>query len=191
MVRRHRSRKDDGRFLVFRVVRLGLRDGSPQVLQHRGQVGLELALGVPELLDLRKLIVQEDADEAVELPVPGHIHPHRHAGVLDQDGGLGVLEDDVVGRVAPVELGLNLGVQVVVGVLGLPVTPGHAQTVLDGAVGFVARRSPQFRDQHQPFPVIPAVGIQAVLERWANVLLVVRTAELYQLLQFGAVLFDM
>ena len=34
---------------------------GPQVLQHRGQVVLELALGVPELLDLRKLIVQEDA----------------------------------------------------------------------------------------------------------------------------------
>ena len=45
--------------------------------------------------------------------------------------------------------------------------------------------------KHQPFPVITAVGVQAVLECRANVLLVVRTAELYQLLQFGAVLFDM
>ena len=51
--------------------------GGFRVLQHRGQVGLELALGVPELLDLRKLIVQEDADQPVQLPVPGHIHPHR------------------------------------------------------------------------------------------------------------------
>ena len=48
--------------MVARVVRLGLGDGGPQVLQHRGQVGFKLALGVPELLDLRKLIVEEDPD---------------------------------------------------------------------------------------------------------------------------------
>ena len=144
-----------------------------------------------ELLDLRQLVVQEDAYEAVQLPVPGHIDPHRLAAVLNQHGGLGVLEEDVVFGVAPVELDLDFSVQVVVGVLGLPVAPRHPQRVLDGAVRLVARGGLQFRDQHQSFPVIPAVGIQAVLERWANVLLVVRTAELYQLLQFGAVLFDM
>ena len=176
--------------LVARVLRLRLGDGGPQVLQHRGQVGLELALGVPELPDLRQLVVQEDADETVQLPVPRHIHPHGLVAVLDQHGGLGVLKDDVVSGISPVELGLDLRVQVVVGVLCLPVTPGHPQAVLDGAVGFVDWRGLQFGDQHQPFPVITAVGIQAVLEGRADVLLVIRTAELYQLLQLGAVLLD-
>ena len=109
----------------------------------------------------------------MQLSIPGHIHPHRLVAVLDQDGGLRVLEDDVVPRVAPVELDLYLRVQVVVGVLRLPVAPRHPQRVLHRAVGFVAWRVLQFRDQHQSFPVVVAVGIQAVLERRANVLLVV------------------
>ena len=127
----------------------------------------------------------------MQLPVPGHIDPHRLAAVLNQHGGLGVLEEDVVFGVAPVELDLDFSVQVVVGVLGLPVTPCHAQAVLDGAVRLVARGGLQFRDQYESFPVVTAVGIQAVLKRWANVFFVVRPAELYQLLQLGAVLFDM
>ena len=179
-----------GGFLVLRVLRLGLGDGGPQVLEHGGQVGLELALGLAELLDFRQLVVQEDADEAVQLPVPGHIYPHRLAAVLDQNSGLGVLEDDVVLGVAPVELGLYLGVQVIVGVLGLPVAPGHPQRVLDCAVGLVAWRSPQLRDQHQFFPVVAAIGIEAVLEGRPDVLLVVRTAEVDELPETGAVLVD-
>ena len=151
--------------MVARVVRLGVGDGGSQVLQHRGQVGLELVLGVPELLDLRKLIVQEDPDETMQVLASGHIYPHRLAGVLDQHGGLGVLENNVVSGIAPVELGLDFGVQVVVGVLGFPVAPRHSQRVLHRAVGFVARRGLQFRDQYQPFPVVAAVGIQTVLER--------------------------
>ena len=84
MVRRHRSRKDAAAASWYSLVlRLRIRDGGPQVLQHRGQVGLELALSVPELLDLRKLIVQEDADDPVQFPIPGHIHPHRLVAVLD------------------------------------------------------------------------------------------------------------
>ena len=85
-------------------------DGGPQVFQHHGEVGLELALGLAELLDLRQLVVQEDPDEAVQLAVPGHIDPHRLAVVLDEHGGLGVLEDDVVPGVATVELDPDFGV---------------------------------------------------------------------------------
>ena len=125
---------------------LGVGDGGSQVLQHRGQVGLELALSTPELLDRRNLIVQEGMDEAVQIPIPGHIHPHRLAAVLEQDGGLGVLKNDVVFGIAPVELGLDFGVQVVVGILGLPEAPRHLRRVLHRTVGFVGRRGLQFRD---------------------------------------------
>ena len=83
MVRRHRSRKDDAASWYS-----GLSASASATVARRfsstvGQVGLELALGVPELLDLRKLIVQEDADQPVQFPIPGHIHPHRLVAVLD------------------------------------------------------------------------------------------------------------
>ena len=44
--------------------------------------------------------------------------------VLEEDGLAGVLEDDVAERVALGDLLLDLGVEVVVGVLGLPVAAG-------------------------------------------------------------------
>ena len=47
------------------VLGLGLLYGLAQVLEDGGQVGLELLLGVPELLDLGQLVVEETADEAV------------------------------------------------------------------------------------------------------------------------------
>ena len=47
------------------VLGLGLLDGLAEVLEDGWQVGLELLLGVPELLDLGQLVVEEAADEAV------------------------------------------------------------------------------------------------------------------------------
>ena len=120
---------------VVMVLGLGLLDGLAQVLEDGGQVGLELPLRLPELLDLRQLVVEEAADDPVKVAGAGHVGPHGLFAVLDQDGGPGVLEDDVVARVATVELAGDLGVEVVVGVLGLPVASRHAQRVLDGAVG--------------------------------------------------------
>ena len=118
----------------------------------------------------------------------GHIHPQGHAAVLNQDGGRRVLKDDIVLRVAPVELGLNLGVQIVVGILGLPVAAGHAQGVLDRAVGDNGAGA-QFRHQDQLLPVIAAVGVQAVLKGRPDVQLAVGTAKLDQFLQLEIVLF--
>ena len=63
--------------------------------------------------------------------------PHSYCAVLEEDGVDGVLKDDVVPRIALVELGLYFSIKVVVGVLGLPVATGHAQSVGDGAVGLV------------------------------------------------------
>ena len=76
------------------------------------------------------------------------------------------------------------------GVLGLPVAPRHPQRVLDGAVGLVARGGLQFRDQHESFPVVTAVGVQTVLEGGPDVLLVVGAAVLDELLQLGSVLLN-
>ena len=43
-------------------------DGLAEVFQHRGQVGLELDLGLAELLDVGQFVVEEAADEAVHSP---------------------------------------------------------------------------------------------------------------------------
>ena len=55
--------------------------------------------------------------------------------VLVEDRGLRVLEDDVVERVAGFALLLDLGVELVGGVLGLPVAADEVHFVLEGAVG--------------------------------------------------------
>ena len=129
--------EEGGGGLVVGVAGLGVGHGLAEALQHGGEVGLELLASLAELLDFGQLVVQEAADEAVQLARAGHVHPHGNVAVLDEHGGPGVLEEDVVPGVAVVELGLDLGVEVVVGVLGLPVAAGHAEGVLDGAVGNV------------------------------------------------------
>ena len=177
----HRSRKFGGGGPVGLVLGLGLLDGPAQVFEDGGQVGLELPLRLPELLDLRELVVEEAADEAVKVAGAGHVGPHRLLAVLDQDGGQGVLEEDVVARVAAVELARDFGVQVVVGVLGLPVAPRHAQRVLHRAVGYDAGEDAQLGHQRQLLPVIAAVGGQAALERGPDVQLAVGAAVLDQL----------
>ena len=136
-------------FAVVGIAFLGLSHRLAEVFENGGQVGLELMLRLPELLDLGQFVAEEAGDETVQVGGPGHVHPHGLFPVLDQDGSPGVLEDDVVLWVAPVELGLDFVVQVVVGVLGFPVAAGHAQGVLDGSVGDSARAG-QLRHQRQP-----------------------------------------
>ena len=127
--------EEGGGVLVVGVVGLGVGDGLAEAFEDGGEVGLELLAGLAELLDLGQFVVEEAADEAVEITGAGHVGAHGLGAVLEEDGGLGVLEEDVVAGVAAVELGLDFGVEVVVGVLGLPVAAGHAEGVLDGAVG--------------------------------------------------------
>ena len=178
------------RSLVARVGARSRINGLPQVLQDLRQIDLELLLGLAELLDLRQLIVEEVANQAMQLAGAGHVDPHRLFAVLDQHGGLRVLEDDVVARVAPVELLLDLLVKVVVRVFGLPVAARHAQAVLHGAVGLNAALRDQFGDQRQFVLVVAAVGIEAILERAPDAALAVRPAELLEPLQLLAVVLD-
>ena len=129
-----------------------------QVFEHGGQVGAELLAGLAELLDLRQFVVEEAADEPVQFAGAGHVHPHGLFAVLEQDGDAGVLEDDVVAGVAPVEFGLDFGVQVVVAVLGLPVAASHAQGVPHRAVRLGPLGCGKFRHQHQLVSVGGTIG---------------------------------
>ena len=176
-----------GALLVGRIGSLGFGHRLPQVIQHRRQIGLELLLCLPELSDLRQLVVQEPLQEPVQPVGVGHIDPHRLCAVLEEDGIDGILEDDVVAGIALVELGLYFRVEVVVGVLGLPVATGHAKRVAHRAVGAVASGRRQLGHQHQLFPVGGAVGGQAVLKSRPDVQLVIRTADLLEFGQVGVV----
>ena len=80
--------------------------------------------------------------------------------------------------IASVELALNFGVEVVAGILGLPVAARHSQAVLDRTVWNDIVGGAQFGNEHEALAVFPAVGIQAVLEGGPDALLVVRAAEL-------------
>ena len=138
-----------GGCLVGHVASLGGVHGSAQVVEDSGQVGFELLLGLAELLDLRQFVVEEAADQAVQFARAGHIHPHCFFPILEQHGGLGVFENYVVAGVAAVELLLDFGFQIVVGVLGFPVAAGHAQGVFYGAVGEYAGAGFDLRNQPQ------------------------------------------
>ena len=185
--------EEGGGVLVVGVVGLGVGDGLAEAFEDGGEVGLELLAGLAELLDLGQFVVEEAADEAVEIAGAGHVGAHGLGAVLEEDGGLGVLEEDVVAGVAAVELGLDFGVEVVVGVLGLPVAAGHAEGVLDGAVGAVPRpwsgAGVEFVDQGKLLAVVAAVGVEADGEGAADALLVVGAAEVEEALEVGAVAF--
>ena len=174
---RHSSRKAAAADWNSGVVRVGLVHGLAEVGDDVGEVGIELGLGVAELLDLGKLVVEEAADEAVERAGLVHVDAHGLFAVLDEDGGAGVLEDDVVARVAGVEFALDLLVEVVAGVLGLPVAACHAEGVFHGAVGHYAAGA-QLGDEGELFLVGVAVGGEAVLEGGADVQLAVGAAGL-------------
>ena len=90
--------------------------------------------------------------------------------MLDQHGLGAVFEDDVVLRVAALELVADLVVEVVVRVLGLPVAEGHAQFVqqraIDECLSLVALSMLVLGDETQV--VLPAPALEQILERLAH-----------------------
>jgi len=112
--------------------------------------------------------------------------------MLDQHRLRAVLEDDVVLRIATLELERDLGVDVVLRILGFPVAEGHAQLVeqcavdearvVGGAVELV------FGDEHEVVLLAPA--LEQVLEGFANDRFAVRSADLLQSVEFAEVLVD-
>jgi hypothetical protein len=98
-------------------------------LQHGGQVCLELLHRGAEIGDLLALEAEEQLEQLLQLDGVGHVAAQHLFLVLDEHGGAVVAEDDVVLRVALLELLGDLFVQVVGGVLGLPVAQRHAQLV--------------------------------------------------------------
>ena len=96
---------------------------------------LELGDGLVPLLVVRLAVGEEHFEQLDEVAAVADVlvQPLTDA-VLEEDCTLGSLEDDVVSGVALVELGADFFFQVVVLVLGLPVTARQAEGVEQGAV---------------------------------------------------------
>lgn len=70
------------------------------------------------------------------------------------------------------------------GILGFPQAARHAQGIPDRTVRLVAAVRPQLWYEYEPLAVIRTVGRQAVLERRADVFLVVDATELDEFSEF-------
>jgi hypothetical protein len=95
-------------------------------------------------------------------------------------------------RVAAAELGFDLGVEVVLLVLRLPVAEGHAQLIeqraVDVAPVFRLGLDFVFRHEHQIVRTRPA--FQQILERFPHHRFAMRARDLAQVLQLVEVLLD-
>ena len=132
---RQRSKKSAKAFLKAGLVLWACVDLLGQAFGEVGDALLELIDGLLELLDLGLDVAEELGDQIGELGRVGHVGGEDALAVLVEDGGGGVLEDDVVEGIAGLALLLDLGFEVVGGVLGLPVAADEVHGILEGAIG--------------------------------------------------------
>ena len=167
-------------------------DHVAQGLQHGGQVGLELLHRGAEVGDLLALKPEEQLEQLLQLGGVGHVAAKHLFLVLDEHGGVVIAEDDVVLRVALLELLGDLFVKFVGGVLGFPVTQRHAQLVqqraIDGDVGFGRGLEWVFGQENQV--VLAAPGLEQVLERLAHDGLALAAADLLDEVELLEVVVD-
>ena len=123
-----------------------------------------------ELLNLGAGVSEELIEEGGQVCLLGEVGLEDGAAVLVEDGAAGVLEDGVGERIADADLLLDLGGEVVLGVLGLPVAAGEAEGVEEGAVGPAAIEELLLLDEG-PL-VLAGVGVQEGGEGEADGLLV-------------------
>ena len=117
------------------VLVIGRVDPLAQRLEHGRQVRLELLHRLAEFGDLLPLVAEEQVEQLQQRRRVRHVGCHHRLAVLVEDCALGILEDDVVLRIAAPELLLDLLLELVVGVLGFPMAERHANVVKHRAVG--------------------------------------------------------
>lgn len=121
--------------LEFRVRVVGSFDALLEVAGEFGDGFTELGDGFFVLLNVGFCMGVEEVKQADEFGEVGEIEFADRLAVLNESGAEGVLEDDVVLRVTALVLAADLGVEVVGGVLRLPVAAREVEFVADGAVG--------------------------------------------------------
>ncbi len=166
------------------VLGIGARYHAAQRIEHRRQVCLELCNRAAEFGDLRALVREEQAEQFFQRGHVVHAAAKHFLPVLDQDRLGRVLENNVVLRVAAAELVFDLGVEVVLLVLRLPVAERHAQFVEQRAIHvapvFRLGLDLVFRHEHEIMRARPA--FQQVLEGFAHHRFAVRAGDLTQVL---------
>lgn len=147
-----------------------LGDQVAQRFEHRGQVLAELLHRLVEVSDLLPLVRVEADEQRVERVGIVHCDARDFVPVLDQDRGVIVGIDDVVARIAFPRLGGDLGVEIVIGVLGFPIAERHAQRVEQCAVEVDAvllrRGDCMLGNEQQVVGAAPA--LEQILERLAQ-----------------------
>jgi hypothetical protein len=167
-------------------------DHRAQGFEHGRQIGLELLDSLAKVGNLGALKAKEELQQLFELLHIGHVAAHHLCAVLNQHGLRGVFEDDVVLRIAALELEGDLLVEVVLCVLGLPIAEGHAQLVhqraIDCADVLGGAVEPVLGDEDQALLVAPV--FEQPLEGLAHTALAVAATDLLDPVELGKVLVD-
>ncbi len=121
--------------LEFGVVAVGLFDDRGQPLGQLGHPLFEFADRLLEAFDVGLGMAVEGVEQVGKLPRIVQVGVEGLLAILEEDGSPGVLEDDVVERVAAGRFLADFGREVVVGVFGLPIAVGQIEFVAERAVG--------------------------------------------------------
>ena len=95
-------------------------DEPGEVLAQLLDSALELLDGLLPLVERLRSPGEEEIEDVDQFVGLGEVGVNKFLAVLVEDGAPRLLEEDVVARVASLELGLDLFFEVVVGILGLP-----------------------------------------------------------------------
>ena len=128
------SRNFFSAFLKRGVGRARRLDLFAQGVQYGGKIGLELLNRLAELRDFRPFIGEEQFKKARQLFRVFDRCADDFLPVLDQDRRAGILEYDVVLRIAAPLLLVDFLVEIVFFVLGFPIAEGHAKRIKQRAV---------------------------------------------------------
>ena len=104
-------------------------------VDNGGDIGLKLLDGLLELVHRLVLKLEEVGEQPVQLIGLAHGHALHLLAALEEDGGAAIFEEDVGEGVSLVDLGIDLGLYVVLLVLALPVADVEPPKVLGRTVG--------------------------------------------------------
>ena len=113
---------------------MGLGDLFEQALGEHGDTALEGIDGLLEAADVRLGVGEEQVEEVCEFLGIAETEAGYGLLVLVEDGTAGVFEDGVGERIAATDFAEDFGVELVAGVLGLPVAAGEVVAVPEGSV---------------------------------------------------------
>jgi hypothetical protein len=154
------------RLEVFAESPVAIVLGQQQGLDGSGEVfylGGELVDGVFPVGDVGLLMIEEELEDVNEFFGVGEVTVEGDAAVLIEDGASWRLEEGVGEGITFGDLGLDLTLQVVGGVLGLPDAVLEGEFVDEGSVGSERLLVDAF--EVVLLDEVPAVGRSALLEK--------------------------